>query len=41
MAANTQRRIEADYEATYNKYYGTDQWMKAPDDQPTNLTERQ
>ena len=41
MDSNTQRRIEADYEATRNKYFGTDQWMKAPNGKPTNLTERQ
>ena len=41
MDANTQRRIEADYERVYNEYHGTDKWMKAPNGQPTNLTERQ
>ena len=41
MDANTQRRIDADYERTYNEYHGTDKWMKAPNGQPTNLTERQ
>lgn len=41
MDANTQRRIDADYERTYNEYYGTDKWMKAPNGKPTNLTERQ
>ena len=41
MDANTQRRIDADYDRTYNEYYGTDRWMNAPNGQPTNLTERQ
>lgn len=41
MDANTQRRIEADYERTREQYYGTDKWMKAPNGKPTNLTERQ
>ena len=41
MDANTQRRIDADYEYTRNQYINTDKWMKAPNGQPTNLTERQ
>lgn len=41
MDANTQRRIDADYEFTRNQYFGTDKWMKAPNGQPTKLTERQ
>ena len=41
MDANTQRRIEADYEYIRNQYIGTDKWMKAPNGKPTNLTERQ
>lgn len=39
--ANTQRRIDEDYERTYNQYINTDKWMKAPNSKPTNLTERQ
>ena len=41
MDANTQRRIDADYEYTRSQYADTDKWMKAPNGQPTNLTERQ
>lgn len=41
MDANTQRRIDADYEYTRSQYVDTDKWMKAPNGQPTNLTERQ
>lgn len=41
MDANTQRRIDADYEYTRSQYADTDKWMKAPNGKPTNLTERQ
>lgn len=35
------KEVQAQMEAVRKKYYGTDQWMKAPNGQPTNLTEEQ
>ncbi|NCB66960.1 MAG: hypothetical protein EOM48_12460, partial [Bacilli bacterium] len=32
---------QAQYDAVVSKYRNTDQWMKAPNGKPTNLTERQ
>lgn len=31
----------AEYSEVYDRYYNTDQWMKAPNGKPTNLTEKQ
>ena len=34
-------QAQQEYEDVYNRYHGTDMWMKAPNGKPTNLTERQ
>jgi len=33
--------LQAQYDAVVARYKGTDQWLKAPNGKPTNLTERQ
>ena len=41
MLYSTAEEADAQYKEIESKYKGTDQWMKAPNGKPTNLTERQ
>lgn len=41
IRVNAEEQAEREYLRVYEKFVGTEQWMKAPNGQPTQLTQRQ